>query len=263
MTDCLNVNIQVQQPAFCEDENGNPIPVYNWMSVRAYGPNVLHDTLLCGNTRITGPMDGLVPASKVMSVYLQGLIQENEPNSITPRTQGFGKTNQPNPPYNWAVRVEATPDTIGSYLTYIGQVYPPYKGIIGISNTYTKPLLCRFVLTASVTLLGLAPVNTILHILLAPANQAPLPEYEAHSSIQFTAGATNDRHEITVEGLFDVPVESNIDDGIGSIIPYWYFDNAAIEPLVLQWNYCTLHCEILNFSDPLVKITIPPPPPIS
>lgn len=58
MSDCLRKNISVQQPIYCEDASGNVLPgsaMYEWMSVRSAGPNVLKDTTLCGDTLITQP----------------------------------------------------------------------------------------------------------------------------------------------------------------------------------------------------------------
>lgn len=58
MSDCLQKRIGISQPTYCLDETGEPIEstvMYNWMHVRAVGPNCLKDTTLCGTTNIHHP----------------------------------------------------------------------------------------------------------------------------------------------------------------------------------------------------------------
>jgi len=54
MADCLQKRIPVSQPTYCIDEDTGEIidgtVMYNWMHVRAVGPNCLKDTTLCGET---------------------------------------------------------------------------------------------------------------------------------------------------------------------------------------------------------------------
>lgn len=80
MADCLKRNVDVQEPVYCLDDQEAVVPgtaMYEWMSVRAYGPNVLHDTTLCGTTTIEAPF---CPPDPVMGL---GLYAEVSNTSAT------------------------------------------------------------------------------------------------------------------------------------------------------------------------------------
>jgi len=58
MSDALRKDIPISQPTYCTDDQGDIIPgtiMYNWMHIRAVGPNCLKDTTLCGVTDIHKP----------------------------------------------------------------------------------------------------------------------------------------------------------------------------------------------------------------
>ena len=60
MSDALNKNVPVYPAIYCEDEQGNPdstTAMYPWCHIRAAGPNVLQDTTLCGDTKLSGNVE--------------------------------------------------------------------------------------------------------------------------------------------------------------------------------------------------------------
>jgi hypothetical protein len=66
MTDSIDRNINVSQPFYPLDEQGQPLldlAVYNWQAIRARGPNILNDTTLTGNTAVIGGIKGCAGTS--------------------------------------------------------------------------------------------------------------------------------------------------------------------------------------------------------
>ena len=66
MSDALNVNVPVSNAVYCDVDpvSGQIDPatiMYSWMHVRANGPNCLKDTILCGDTQISGCIDHCQP----------------------------------------------------------------------------------------------------------------------------------------------------------------------------------------------------------
>jgi len=56
MSDALRKDIPISQPTYCKDSQENIIPgtvMYNWMHLRAVGPNCLKDNKFCGDNDFT------------------------------------------------------------------------------------------------------------------------------------------------------------------------------------------------------------------
>lgn len=102
----LKRNVDVQEPVFCLDDQQQSIEgtaMYEWMSVRAAGPNIMKDTTLCGTTTILGPVDVCQPPMEMLNPqpFLQDIanpqyqiLNIDPPNSMCI----FNGQNQSNTP---------------------------------------------------------------------------------------------------------------------------------------------------------------------
>ena len=84
MADCLQKRIPVSQPTYCIDAGTGDVidgtVMYNWMHVRAIGPNCLKDTSLSGTTRVLGPIDVCDPPIEMLNPqpFLQDLVNPDK-----------------------------------------------------------------------------------------------------------------------------------------------------------------------------------------
>lgn len=129
MSDCLRRNISVQQPTYCVDSaTGTVAPgtaMYEWMAIRAAGPNVLKDTTLCGDTKQLGfvntnDQEGTQPQinSENYTITTPKLIWNfNPPLYDNANMPDF--TDVPTPPntQTWNTDAAAAPYT-NVYMTY-------------------------------------------------------------------------------------------------------------------------------------------------
>lgn len=108
MTDCLQKNINVGQPDTCsytDPQTGETVNVdlYEWMSIRAAGPNYLKDTTLCGTTHIEGiAIDP--PNAIVINCAKEGtaaLVNDDIANVASPL--GYASINGGGGTYLWTV----------------------------------------------------------------------------------------------------------------------------------------------------------------
>jgi len=112
MSDALRNTIPVSQPEYCtytDPVTDEPVTVsvYNWMGVRAAGPNVLKDTVLCGTTHIENLISDSIPATICYSCVKLNNGNDTINDQLTGIALGIGfdTINGLNPPhvYNWTI----------------------------------------------------------------------------------------------------------------------------------------------------------------
>jgi hypothetical protein len=267
MTDCLNKNITVNQPTYCED--GDPSTVmYNWMHVRAVGPNCLKDTRLCGTTIIDGNETEICPQSKFGSCWLFGApIFENPvtDNAYRRQAQGVIGLGSTNPPYNWTVYSEFTQDIPSPFLAYIPSA--TFRGIIGMSNIHPERILVRATLTASIYVDYPVLVPTIVNIILGKPSNPPISaplDSERTCTVSFPVSVAPSSQIVSITCIGHFQLEPSALTTTGAVIPYWN-TNAGEQPgpttVSLVWTRCCLQLEVLRCGNTTYNPTITNPPP--
>jgi len=227
MSDALRKDIPISQPTYCKDSQENIIPgtvMYNWMHLRAVGPNCLKDNKFCGDNDFTDDVliegdltvNGTIYADlppvlqetlHAMQCYLNlGEILQIPGVGIGVNAALLGQGNfvpPPPTPRNWALAYQGTPSNEvtpifdGPKQEYVD---PTRYGVIGITNIAGngQNIVAIVTLTADLRItagIGNPTRDVIigLNILRDPINNIDQPTAPSRQVTKFTtdSGAFN------------------------------------------------------------------------
>jgi len=256
MADCLQKRIPISQPTYCIDpDTGEAVDgtvMYNWMHVRAVGPNCLKDTTLCGETRALGPVFGSPPTLQILlGDFPNGTQKQVANGGITDNSWHFMGEGDVQ---SWNITALAS-NGVDQYLSYLDDVQYPalgaWLGAMGFMNKSEENLLCKVEYAFGYNAQGVpAGGATSVGMCVAPANPGPAfgtNTNELGSTVQSHISwdvSTQDFEHITLVGIVEIPPETG--DGKGTFIAWTGCPNGTVSTLNGQWRDCSMVITVLN-----------------
>jgi hypothetical protein len=243
MSDCLNKDVKVSSVVYCEDpETGEPDPataMFSWMAVRAAGPNVLKDTILCGSTEIRGPIPNLCAKSyaPALSVYLDAApgVQVTEGVNLPVQYYKLNGDNTASFPVSWQMTADNNDTKVDTSWTTpillpLDNSNPAMaQDTIGVFNNSGQTILAKVTLD----FIWIVDTQTNPTFTIGDANLQP---YTGASSLVYIVQDANVEKSASLTAIIEIPAD-------GSVLPIWA---PAVAVNALAWRACNVTVEVIG-----------------
>jgi len=257
MSDALRKDIPISQPTYCVDKDTGQIIdgsiMYDWMHVRAAGPNCLRNTKLCGTTeQVGGALIGVPPILSIVlgntGTHIHGSIDNTGIADILWHFQGE------NDPTTWDLSLTST-NYASDYIDYIDcAVFPSQCGALGFSNISDSTLTVLVNFNFDIALAADPPgavdslVNIAVYNINGPATGTASLASPVSCLIPWKVGSTlADHQHHSLEAQMEIDPETGTGDG--TVCVFIGTTSAdAVNTLNANWFNCTMNVTVLSKS---------------